>query len=67
MRWQAYDLGVAKADATRFARDLSNERPDAMCPARVEEICRAIAEETVRPNRDFLPPPAWRPGEGWPG
>ena len=29
----------------RYARDLNNERPDEMNPKRVEEVCRALAEE----------------------
>lgn len=42
---QAYERGVAAADATRFARDLTNERPDAMNPQRFEEICRGLVDE----------------------
>jgi leucyl aminopeptidase len=42
---EGYERGLAAADATRYARDLNNERPDAMNPRRVEEICRALVDE----------------------
>ena len=42
---RAYERGLATADATRFARDLTNERPDAMNPRRIEEVCRALVDE----------------------
>ncbi len=48
---QAYERGVAAADATRFARDLTNERPDAMNPRRVEEVCRALVDEFADNDR----------------
>lgn len=48
---RAYERGVAAADATRFARDLTNERPDAMNPRRVEEVCSALVAEFADRDR----------------